>query len=281
MTERNYVELQEFARSYWPSRTGFDPRLRVFARSRLQHWKPSTWISRHSGAFKIVTVAGDGSSCEEITSRHNALAAYPNHTCCLVAAHIWCPLLRELIDELSSALTVDARFMQCNVYLSPPGCGTPLHFDDHEVFIAQLVGEKSWVVADNTEVYYPTCNYVSGEEVSRDLKPYFTGVSRQFRPPNARAIQLSPGAWLFIPRGTWHETDALIYSISLSIGVFVPTALDLVVSAIRQSLLDDPELRRPTLERDEAERLYLLGAKSAKMIQLMAVRSAIGGNEQL
>jgi len=56
---------------------------------------------------------------------------------------------------------------------------------------------------------------------------------------------MDPGSVLFIPRGTWHSSRAESDSLSVSVGLRPPAALDYLVYQLRYLLLQDPEWRRP------------------------------------
>jgi ribosomal protein L16 Arg81 hydroxylase len=74
-----------------------------------------------------------------------------------------------------------------------------------------------------------------------------------------QATTLVPGDVLYIPAGMWHMARAIERSLSVSVGVFAPTGIDLLETA-RAQLLQDPLWRqRMPLEvaarRDHLEKL--------------------------
>jgi ribosomal protein L16 Arg81 hydroxylase len=58
-------------------------------------------------------------------------------------------------------------------------------------------------------------------------------------------IVMKPGSVLFMPRGTWHRTETLGLSLSVSIILRPPSALESVLDALRARLLQDPAWRKP------------------------------------
>ncbi|XP_074854432.1 ribosomal oxygenase 2 isoform X2 [Carettochelys insculpta] len=79
-----------------------------------------------------------------------------------------------------------------NVYITPPGSqGLPPHYDDVEVFILQLEGEKHW------RLYKPTVHLA--REYNVESEDRIGNPTREFI--------LKPGDLLYFPRGTIHQAD--------------------------------------------------------------------------
>ncbi|XP_074245286.1 ribosomal oxygenase 2 isoform X2 [Saimiri boliviensis] len=79
-----------------------------------------------------------------------------------------------------------------NVYITPAGSqGLPPHYDDVEVFILQLEGEKHW------RLYHPTVPLAREYSVEAE--------ERIGRPTHE--FTLKPGDLLYFPRGTIHQAD--------------------------------------------------------------------------
>lgn len=95
-----------------------------------------------------------------------------------------------------------------NVYLTPAGSqGLPPHYDDVEVFILQLEGEKHWRLYQPT---VPLAREYSVEAENRIGKP-------------AYEFMLKPGDLLYFPRGTIHQADTppgLAHSTHLTISTY-------------------------------------------------------------
>ncbi|NXC70016.1 RIOX2 oxygenase, partial [Anhinga anhinga] len=79
-----------------------------------------------------------------------------------------------------------------NVYITPQGSqGLPPHYDDVEVFILQLEGEKHW------RLYKPTVHLAREYNVESE--------DRIGNPTQKK--KLKPGDLLYFPRGTIHQAD--------------------------------------------------------------------------
>jgi lysine-specific demethylase/histidyl-hydroxylase NO66 len=119
------------------------------------------------------------------------------------------------------------------VYLSPPGeRAFPLHFDTHEVFILQISGKKHWRLFPNT-IEYPT-DSVSTRTIARENlgPPLFDGT-------------LEAGDFLYVPRGMVHEAmTETSQSLHMTVGVHLPTRLELLIEALVAEAERNPELRR-------------------------------------
>jgi ribosomal protein L16 Arg81 hydroxylase len=122
--------------------------------------------------------------------------------------------------------------------------GFETHWDDHEVFIAQISGPKHWRVFEPTRKYPITEDYKLKQQPPGS--PYWEG-------------DLLPGEVLYIPRGWWH--DAIPRgepTLHLTFGIYRETGFDLV-KAIVSSLSECDELRAdlPRFATEEAQRTYL------------------------
>lgn len=58
-------------------------------------------------------------------------------------------------------------------------------------------------------------------------------------------VEMRPGSVLFMPRGTWHRTEADEDSFSVSIILRPPAAVEALLDQLRWLLLQDPRWRRP------------------------------------
>jgi hypothetical protein len=131
-------------------------------------------------------------------------------------------LVLDAVDELYKPLTELAEGLelffheriQINSYAGwRTSRGFDLHWDDHDVFILQVTGQKRWLV------YSPTLPYpLTGD--SKDCKPQ--------EPPLWEGI-LKAGDLLYIPRGFWHVAFPLDEpTLHLTVGIHNRTGLDLV-----------------------------------------------------
>lgn len=110
-----------------------------------------------------------------------------------------CTLVLDSVDTFSSRLEFACQalqwwsheLVQVNVYLTTGTAeGFSLHYDDHDVVVVQLAGEKSWEVRGPSRVAPMYRDVVVENTPSEDI--LFTGVLRA-------------GEVMHIPRGFWHQ----------------------------------------------------------------------------
>jgi hypothetical protein len=120
------------------------------------------------------------------------------------------PPVRALKQEVERALEA---FAFVNVYASwGTASGTNDHWDDHEIFVLQVLGRKRW------SVHPPT-------------RPSPLPDDDPGTPPTTylRDVTLTPGNVLYLPRGWWHLVTPLDEpSLHLTVGVLRPTNADLL-----------------------------------------------------
>ena len=119
-----------------------------------------------------------------------------------------------------------------HVYCTPAGQpGFGWHYDAEDVFILQTAGSKGWSLRKNTVNPWPLVETIPQDmRYQRELMPLVRS-------------DLAAGDWLYIPGGYWHRTEAGEDSISLSIGVMSPTAMD-VFDFVRRRLLSSLRWRQ-------------------------------------
>lgn len=157
--------------------------------------------------------------------------------------HRWHPGIRRWVALMAQSLVGTSDLGYCNLYVTPAGRGVPLHFDDHEIIVVQLAGKKVWTFAPNTNVIYPTSN--SGRVFTDMVKRYAVGaIPKSIPQPSKKAIML-PGSVLFLPRGYWHQTDALELSISITFGFRTPCWAELLSGYLMQKLILESAWREP------------------------------------
>ena len=64
-----------------------------------------------------------------------------------------------------------------------------------------------------------------------------------------------PGSVLFMPRGTWHYTEAEDDSMAMSIALSPPTQLDVFLYHLKSTLLQDPAWRSPCYGLGKEDRI--------------------------
>ncbi len=199
----------------------------------------------------------DGSQERMTDGRAAAAALDAGRTLCLAGVHMVSAEAHNAIANLTTELGLPMSAAQCNGYTSPPGEGVPWHFDDREVIVVQLQGSKWWTVAVNREVRYPTSNFVLATRRPDEGDAMSSYSPREFAGPSLddqHELLLEPGSVIFLPRGTWHMTYASEPSFSLSFGFFLPTALDVLLDAVRRRYVVDERYRRPLNHASPAQR---------------------------
>jgi ribosomal protein L16 Arg81 hydroxylase len=89
------------------------------------------------------------------------------------------------------------------------------HYDAEEVFIVQTVGTKRYLLRENTIRPSPLLDAIPEDmQFEKETSPVMR-------------CDLAPGDWLYVPSGFWHVARAEEDSLSISIGVAAPTAMDL------------------------------------------------------
>jgi hypothetical protein len=124
--------------------------------------------------------------------------------------------LSEPVEELAKNLELFFReHVQVNLYAGwQTSRGFDLHWDDHDVFILQVVGRKKWSVYGMTRPY-PVVNDIEKAE-KPEHEPLWEGT-------------LEDGDLLYIPRGWWHVAEPLAEpTLHLTVGVHNRTGLDLL-----------------------------------------------------
>ncbi len=156
----------------------------------------------------------------------------------------WAPLA-EYCRLLEVAL---GHPVQANAYITPPGAqGFGAHDDEHDVFVLQSHGTKTWKVHER-----------------HDLPPTM--------PPVIEA-DISPGDSLYIPAGFPHSASTQTReSVHITIGILTLTWASVMTEAVR-AVESDPALDQPlplrfavedgAFTRQVAEHLRLMGASVA------------------
>ena len=145
------------------------------------------------------------------------------------------------LQRLCAGLSADfAASCQANLY----ACwgetqGFDVHWDDHEVFVLQLEGRKTWALYGATE-RWPTRRGV-GSEAPRPEAPVDSFV-------------LAPGDVLYLPRGYWHAAVGLGGpTLHLTVGLTRKSGADLLHWLADELLADELVRSDLPLEADPAK----------------------------
>jgi len=152
------------------------------------------------------------------------------------------PALRRLEAELG----IPTGSARASVFASPQSDGLSEHFDAQDLFSIQLKGTKRFRIAPVSELPSPCgTQFVPGTEPFDFLYPQASAGFPDAAGAEFTTVDMQPGTVLYIPRGTWHATEAGGDSLSVSIGIYLPSAADCVLEQLQLLLVQDREWRRP------------------------------------
>ena len=153
----------------------------------------------------------------------------------------WPPVrsyIRQLESELGFIVSVAA-------YCTPAdGPGAGVHYDEHDTAVVQIAGAKRWRISPGPALpleTVPLLPFETREEMRRYRVP---------PPPYAPSapvdeVILSPGDFLYLPRGNIHEVQALgTFTVHLTFGIQQITWVDFLATLAAAAALRDPRLRR-------------------------------------
>jgi 50S ribosomal protein L16 3-hydroxylase len=155
------------------------------------------------------------------------------------------PILSEWLSELRMNMGLSAMTYGRNlIYATKAGKGTSAHFDQNMNFVVQVHGTKKWWIAPNENVENPLTRYTIGIPMDPELAGYVTSPMPEKMPENATEFILKPGSMLFVPRGSWHCTEAVTDALSLNFTFSAPTWIDIFTAALRSRLSLSTEWRQ-------------------------------------
>ena len=140
---------------------------------------------------------------------------------------------KPLGDFVRALEPVFSANVQTNIYLTPPGArGFRTHYDNHDVFVLQVSGEKSWRLYDE-----PVGRPFRGEGFEPDR--------HEIGEPSEEFV-LRAGDSVYIPRGMMHDAESHEdqASLHITLGLVTKTWADLVLEAISKAALETEGLRR-------------------------------------
>ncbi len=154
------------------------------------------------------------------------------------------PLLQEWVDQIRKDLGLSHHtYGRSLIYATPDGKGTAPHFDQNINFVLQIHGTKKWTLARNRTVQNPMVRHTIGQPVDSEMMSYLDGPMIEKMPKETLSFELKPGSLLFVPRGTWHSTEAEGDALALNFTFTAPTWIDLFLGALRSRLVLSPEWR--------------------------------------
>lgn len=240
--------LDEFLSDYWPGRIFvshgdrerlpealLDPELNQFdALSR--RYKGVVSFFGDAGSGHMVPVEG----IEAAAPYRCGLSVY------LTDVGPYFADIAAMVRKLEFELGVNEGCARAGVFASPTSGGISCHYDSVDVFSIQLRGTKKFDLAPVKELRHPWgFQYITGSRPIDDLYPQASDGFPSWENVEFQTVEMRPGTVLFMPRGTWHRTEAEGDSIAVSIGMEPPSAAECVLEQLRLLLLQDPDWRKP------------------------------------
>jgi bifunctional lysine-specific demethylase and histidyl-hydroxylase MINA len=141
------------------------------------------------------------------------------------------PELRPLapaLDHLARALEMLLQQpVSSSAFWSQGGMRAPVHYDDHDLLVVQLLGAKRWHVGNSSELPN-TWAYAAAESMELGAHSSF---------------DVQPGDLVYLPRGTVHSVESTAESLHLSIGFTPLTLREALIAALDQLADVDRALR--------------------------------------
>ncbi|GAB4508202.1 MAG: hypothetical protein Tsb0026_06480 [Sulfuricaulis sp.] len=152
----------------------------------------------------------------------------------------------EFLRGLEAELGLNGGSLVMSAFASPHQDGLGCHYDAQDVISIQLLGSKRFHYAPVQEVAMPYgTQYISGGKPYDEMYAQVQNGFPENKNVKFETAEMKPGSVLFLPRGTWHYTEAGEPSLSLSLTISPPTLLDCAMEQIRWLLLQDSAWREP------------------------------------
>jgi ribosomal protein L16 Arg81 hydroxylase len=152
------------------------------------------------------------------------------------------PAIRRLAACLEQELSSDIAI---NLYMTPPAARAfGAHYDNHDVFILQVEGEKLWTIRSPAAELPLEAMFRGREEWLKKPLPYETSLKTLPPEHSSRTIRLVAGDMLYVPRGHVHEVmTGDCASLHLTVAAPVVTWYEVAVHALLAAARRSPALR--------------------------------------
>lgn len=163
------------------------------------------------------------------------------------------PGATAFLRQLERELGVVEGSARLSAFASPGDDGVSCHYDAEEVISIQLLGRKTFHVAPMTEIELPYGAQFGPDMVA--VENLYEQAREGFPDPSQVAFEahdMRPGSVLYLPRGTWHRTQASEPSLSLSIVIRPPVLAQALLGWLKPWLLGDARWRLPLYGEIEA-----------------------------
>ena len=152
----------------------------------------------------------------------------------------------EFLRGLGAELGLNESSLVMSAFASPHQDGLGCHYDSQDVISIQLHGTKRFHYAPVREIAMPYgTQYIPGGRPYDEMYAQAQNGFPENKNVQFETAEMRPGSVLFLPRGTWHYTEAGAPSLSLSITISPPTLVDCAMEQLRWLLLQDSAWREP------------------------------------
>ncbi len=156
------------------------------------------------------------------------------------------PGVPEFLRALEVELGLNESSLVMSAFASPHQDGLGCHYDSQDVISIQLHGTKRFHYAAVREIVMPYgTQYIPGGRPYDEMYAQAQNGFPENKNVKFETAEMQPGSVLFLPRGTWHYTEADAPSLSLSITISPPTLVDCALEQLRWLLLQDSAWRAP------------------------------------
>lgn len=203
-------------------------------------------------------IADEGNS-KKVTATEAKKLFQEGRGLCFDDANNFSTLLQQWPEEIRAQLDLsELTYSRSLIYAIKQGRGTAPHFDQNINFVIQISGTKKWWVAPNEHVDNPLVRHTIGLDIDPELASYTNKEMPESFPENGTEYTLEPGSMLFVPRGSWHMTEAITDAVSLNFTFTAPTWMDILMTALRGRLAQSPDWRETAHLYDDEKLDFLL-----------------------
>lgn len=179
------------------------------------------------------------------------------------------PGAMEFLHGLELELGLNENTLMMSAFASPNQDGLGCHYDAQDIISIQLHGTKTFRYAPVREITMPYgAQYTPRSRPYDELYPQVPNGFPDERDVEFETAEMKPGTVLFLPRATWHQTQADGPSLSLSIIIKPPTLLDCALEQLRWLFLQDSAWREPLYGATAAGPMHQrLHAHAARLLE--------------
>ena len=250
------ITLEDFHRNYWDVKfchlAGQSDRF-----SHLLTWNALNLILAHTESLQHLHIVKDGKPIDQPSYVKNGVVAAAKLTGHLREgatlifnriSEVHRPI-SDIAEEIGRALLCD---VSVNLYAAwKTSHGFDVHWDDHDVIILQIHGDKHWQIYGVVENRFAQKGSAAANGFCQPPDPIWERTLR-------------PGEVLYIPRGWWHFARPCDHAVAhLTVGLRPPFG-DSFLRWMAKQATQRPELRRHVpLVSDELLEKYIAAMKEA------------------